>query len=544
VVTRRVVVITLVLTWVWFATPARAAESLLSATVTPSELTLPRGASATGVLAVSNAGSPAVTVDVHPSATDPSVSVAMTKARLRVPAGGATSVTYRVERSSEGTGQDVTVWFLVTYLQAATGTSKPVSHLLVVTSTVKAAASLSLMTATVESNVANINENRSGEAALVISNPRETPLVIRAIHVTVPSGVNITFLCPGGHEKTAQAKSMKPLTNCPSTVDPRSQQVVSLIFKAESSVTPGPRTVIFRIDGQTPEGDLHQSVVASSAFTVDVFAESDILKVIGAPTFLLVPGVIVLLTAWALIRYASPWRHQLSDKSFPNPITAATVTAIGGVFISLVVATLYPALTRNLVPGEERNYLKAYGFRDFYYVFGYSFAIAVAIWVLAALVFVLARGLLYVSWVQDDPQSLLRKIALRGLPRLAISHVRGKAPPNDSAFPSVELNGADGKFKGKALLLKSRLDDKVFLAPPISVQIQPDVPAVKSEIEGEKNSVRLWQKVRDAVRGSTEGTATIVFQPNCIPAPIVAERGLIRRTGQEAGIVSFPAKGD
>jgi hypothetical protein len=542
---------------VWPGQRANAAEPPVSLSVTPDEIALPLHGSSTGELIVSNTGAPTgpVSVRIQPRATDGSVVVTMESRAATIPKGGAVPFGYTVVRSSEGAGQDITLWFLVrySYSRSTAGSSGDPPRAVIATSKVKAAAYPKLVEATVEGSVDTINENRSGEGALVIANPREAPITIRALHVSAPSGVRVIVRCPMGGEMTVKAATPDTLSGCVSMVAPRSKQVLGLRFEAESAVSPGKRTVFFTIDAADPQNASPQSVTATSTFTVDVFAESEILKALGVPAFLLLPGVIIFLTAWGLIFYASPWRNTTLAKKDPPSLTAATTAAIAGVFLSLVVAGLYPALT-SVWPGHERNYLKAYGFRDFYYVFVWSFFIAILAWLVAILFFELARLLLFVTWAEDDARSMLRKLSVRGHPRFLVSKIRGKTPPTDAEFPKVALGPDDGKEEG---LLLTQRRQKAFLAPRITFQIDADAlededrkhaASVKGRIEGERNRVLLWRAVRKALRepvGPTKWTATVSFSPNYIASTQVVEKGTLRPgSRQTVPLVEIPEEGE
>ena len=95
--------------------------------------------------------------------------------------------------------------------------------------------------------------------------------------------------------------------------------------------------MIIRVQASNPEAHASASVVVTIPFTVEVFAESDILKSVGVPIFLLLPGVIAVLTGWFLIRNLSPWRHLATGIPGISVISAATATAVLGLAISLAL---------------------------------------------------------------------------------------------------------------------------------------------------------------------------------------------------------------
>jgi protein-S-isoprenylcysteine O-methyltransferase Ste14 len=446
----------------------------------------------------------------------------------RLAAGASVPLTYEVTRSTESTGQALNVRFMVTFRQRISPGADEVSEVVVASVTVKAAASLPVVQAKIESNIQTINENRPGEGALVITNLREADVRVNAIDVTAPTSVQVTLVCPGGAQLTTSGTTRR-FSACPFTVGARSQEVLPMRLEAPESVTPGPRSVVVRVEASVPETRISASAVATVAFTVDVFAESDILKAVGVPVFLVLPGVLVVLTIWFLVATLSPWRQVASRLPPDNVIATATTTAVLGLAVSLAVAALYPKLTSSLVPGHERNYLKTYGFRDFYYAFGYSFAIAVALWVLSLLGFLMfgvgVRWLLVPS-PGDDEVALLRKLGLRGL-------VGG-----GTIFQQGAKSGASHE---KGLEFNNRRNGKLLVVPVINVKVDPtrasELEDVITEHVSQGRAFGLWRALRRAIR--QEGVE-LSFAPDYVNEPEVVEQKEWRRGSQSVAFVQVP----
>jgi hypothetical protein len=448
-----------VLAWLLPAAAAQAATPTLA----PTEVTLTPGRTATGVLLVANPERARVEVRVRTIRGERSVSAKVTKPSFALGPKRSRAVTYTVSRESEGSGQAVTIQFVVTSMRTGHAAQRSVVGL-----TVKAAASAPLVEAKIDSSVATINENRPGAAKLVLTNPRETAVKVTAVGVTAPDGTTVELTCPSG---TVQAKPGATASGCAEELAARSQAAMPLTFTTTDSVVPGPRSVLVSVQAGS-----EQSVVTSTTFTVDVFAEADILKAIGVPVFLLLPGVIIVLTAWFLITHASPLRPLTAGLSLGGVAGTATVTAVLGLAISLGVAQLYPHLTEQFVPRHARDYLKAYGFRDFYYVIGYSFAIALAVWIVVTVGFVVIRAL-FLPWPYDKPKSLLRKIGMRGL-------LKG-----GTKFSLVATDGA------KHGVLLERRGERALVAPRIEVQVNggpQDLLATIAEHASKGHAIRLW----------------------------------------------------
>ena len=499
----------------WGLPPAARAASVA---ITPSDVTLTPGARASGLLLLANSDARRMSVRVRANENDGSLEATVRTRRVEVAPKGSVAVPFTVRRALEGGGQDSGVQFLATFTESREQPSAN-PEAVVATLRVKAAASPALIEATIESKVSAINENRPGSAALILTNPREQDVRVSEMSVSAPDATDVGIVCSQGRKLIVAGGTVLTTRACAVDIPPRSQEVLPLTFDSADSVAPGPRTVLVKVTARR-SARASQSVVASTAFTVDVFAESDILKAIGVPVFLLLPGVVIVLTAWFLIKRLSPWRQVAGDVALGTVVSAATATALLGLAISLVVALLYPQLTGAFIPGYERDYLRAYGFRDFYYVIGYSFAIATLVWALASGGFLLVRWLL-LPWPRDEAGSLLRKIGIRGL-------IGGR-----TTFPRVTVDQND-----RGLQLSRRSAGRALVAPRITVQITGAADGLPSRIEEAASGGRafeLWRTVDAAVRrrqatiGYRNGgepqlldRATLIVAPGEIPIVEVA----------------------
>ena len=496
------------------APATRAGDGGLGATAYPGSVSLPPGGSASGVLVIANdPGSVATIVKVEVGVSDASVHAKVARAPTTIPKGASLPLSFMLERVSEGSGQDVSVRFVVTYRQTTAAGGTP-SRTVVAEATVKAVKSPGLLEATFQSKVETIDEVRPGEAALVISNPRETKLRVDSLQVTAPAQVRVTLTCPNNTPLAVAGGKTTTFSSCPLDVPPRSEAILRATFNPADAVTPGPRVVLITINGSEPDTATTQSVVATTSFTVDVFAEAEILKSVGVPVFLLLPGVLIVVISWFLISKLSPWRRAASNVPLGNVVSAATIAAIVGLCVSLLIAALYPTLT-DLYPGTRRDYREAYGFVDFYYVIGYSFAISIVVWFSVSLVgFVLVPvgRWLFIPLGTDNAQAVLRKLGVRGL-------VGG-----DTRFPRVTVAWTDTtntESKPTAFLLHAR-GKNMTLMPGLSVVPREDAGKDTEEITrhaANGHAFRLWRTVCAAV---DDQTVDLSYRENDIARPELA----------------------
>ena len=514
-----------------------AADGTLSIAISPSEIVLTTGASASVLVILRNVGTSSDTdVRVQAVSSDGSVSVAQSAPAsdaLTLTPNTFTSLTYVVARTKEGISQDVVVLFEVTYSSNGLPNQIAIAPL-----TVKAAAATPLLDARIASNVDNINENRPGEAALIVSDLTDTVLTVASLEVTAPASVEVKVTCRNGKELTTPGGTIRAFTStdCPLSVNPKSQLVLHIGLATGDSIAPGPRTVVMKVTATDPDTKASASSVATLPFTIDVYAESDILKAVGVPVLLLLPGVIVAATAWFLISHWSPLRGfggvTGANGGGTNPFATVPVATIVSLFLSLVVAWLYPWLTLNIWPHQARDYLRAYGFRDFNYIVTFSFAIGLAIWLLTVIGFPLGRLIarwLVIPMELDDERSLLRKIGLRG--------VFG----GDSRFKRVQLGSGS-----TALHMGGRANGKSLLVAPIAIVFNKPEPkglavAIESRATrpGRLTALSLWWRVQDAVRNKS---ITMVYRDGEITAPQLVEDKSFQETGQLGAIVEIPPR--
>lgn len=557
---------------------ASAAGQLLTVAVVPSEIALTTGASATGTLSLVNTGSTeAQSVHVRAVAAATSITVKMDVADAAIAGGGSASLSFKVTRSSEGSGQDVPVRFVVTYRQAPDSSSPAVSQTVVGTLNIKAVVSPQLVEAKFESNLSSINENRPGEAALIVSNLRDTPITITTIYLSAPDKVDITLDCPGGKRIEMAGGSNGAHTDCVFGIDPRSQEMLHLHLATKDSVTPGPRTLIIRLTAHDKDTGATATTVASLPFTIDVFAEADILKSIGVPIFLLLPGVIVVATYWGLIQAASPFPWKENSQA-PTPagslalIGTTSIAAVIALGISLFIAIAVYPLATHLVIGQQRNYLQAYGFRDFYYAFILSFVIALVLWGIVWLVAPLHRRLL-VPAPDDEPSAVFRKLILRGLirrdtrlRRVKVSEigkglVAGHGPNGWVVVPTIQVwfpagppTQLPGPFWPEMQTRASQLWSEIKelysdVANSIGLPSWPGPPRMTNPVTGlqaqiESNAAsgsvghtwRLWRSIEAAKNTTNRGVMS--FRAGDVPGPIVVtDDSKITLTGQRGAIV-------
>lgn len=468
---------------------------------------------------LTNSGASSAPVHLEPVPASGSVTVKLQRTDLDIPAGASVAVAFTTTRENEGIGQDVPIRFVATYA-ALDGTPEvAIAGLLV-----KAVPGPALVQARIVSNVTSINENRPGEGWLVITNPHDTYMQLLKFEIFAPDAVDVALACPGSPSMHVPAGQNLLSTKCTLQVNPQSELWLRLDLQTGNSVTPGPRTLVIRTSAIDPDTASTSSSTATLAFTVDVFAESDILKTVGVPIFLLLPGVVIVVTLWSLLTRLPPWSSALAGRSAIDLPATASLGSIFGLLASLTFARLYPWLTLTIWPHESRDYLRAYGFRDFYYVAGYSLAIALLLWLAACAVFFLVWKI-YIAGpnADDSPQNLLTKLTLGALPRF------------DSRLPRIRIDGVGGGLR------MSNYMGKDWIVPAVQVSVEDQAPAkLAARIESlaaRGSSLGLWWTVFSALRAKQ---VTLGFRAADVAAPtLIADDAKVQTRGQQGMAVEL-----
>jgi hypothetical protein len=145
---------------------------------------------------------------------------------------------------------------------------------------------------------------------------------------------------------------------------PYESTTIKISMMAESLVRPGKHLLFFQIplqwskDGNTQSGTL----IATSEIEVGVLGESIILTAIGVPSFLLLPGFLVVATVAFLWKLFAPKNQK--DK-FPLAANSPDFWLIA-ITLSIASAFVYPRITKWLQ--IQRDYLSGYGLTDVVYV--------------------------------------------------------------------------------------------------------------------------------------------------------------------------------
>jgi len=334
-------------------------------------------------------------------------------------------------------------------------TSKTNQHSFTVLSLTPIDASQKSVEASLEGNFDAVSEQRPGLGYLVVTNNLDVPVDI-TVNPFVPENV---FQIP----------------SVPSTfkVRARSMAKTAIELKAAKRITPGTYPVLLELTAEWNWGNHKEQrlLVVSKQASAGVFFESELLKALGVPSFLVLPGCLVLFTMQLFITLG--FAGLKNESRLPQ----LTVNTPGFWVLAITFSGLF-AFAYYFCTGN--NYLIRYGLDDLRNVWLSSILIgAILVLVIGGVTSKQRRDRVPTS--HDSPVSVLKKIAKNGL-SILLTEVRFK-------FNNLDLHG----------FVIERIDDGqqlVWIAPAIITswgasqdaldaqkQFQDDVNARKSPLE-------------------------------------------------------------
>jgi hypothetical protein len=237
--------------------------------------------------------------------------------------------------------------------------------------------------ASIEGNLDAVSEQRPGYAHLVVTNNLEVP-----VHLHVD-----THLPPGIFQELRVSDFDVPALSS-------SQQPIEL--KVDHRTTPGSYSIVFALQatwqraGYKEERDLAISKTA----TAGIFFESELLKALAIPSFLVLPGCLMLFTMQLMLTLGV--FGVKNDSRLPQLTVISPGFWILAISLSGIFAFAYIGITGT-------NYLLRYGAEDLRNVWLWNIGIGIAMYCLYALL-TLYRRRRHVYSAKDDPIEALQKM--------------------------------------------------------------------------------------------------------------------------------------
>ncbi len=327
---------------------------------------------------------------------------------------------------------------------------------------------------TVDGRFDAITELRPGTGYLLVTNNLDVPVNIGPVTILQT------------HQKDFAEPTVEPNRF---TMKERSSSTAAITLPAAGQVTPGKRTVVFDIEANWEQGG-HQHtrhLMVSKEVDVGIFFESEILKALGVPSFLVLPGCLFVFTMQLLLTLGLFGVNRYS-KVPDVPVTSPGFWIIA-IMYSGLFAWIYTAVTGT-------DYLVRYGGRDLRNVWLWSIFLGFVVYTIIAVVTFWRREQ-RVPKTSDDPVDTLLKMGRRGMGTLA--------SPVTFTMNDTQL---------KAFLIE-RIEDgqsKVWIAPPIVAEWKDGKEALAEQARVEQlvNERRAAQEIGEALRDAKARQYTTV----------------------------------
>ncbi|HWM91344.1 MAG TPA: hypothetical protein VN493_11305 [Thermoanaerobaculia bacterium] len=220
----------------------------------------------------------------------------------------------------------------------------------------------------VKTSAKAVFEHRPGRLYLVVTNTSNEPIEVVRVEPVAPSFIQVTV------QEPSQARALGP----------RDTLVIPCVVEAKGNskdpLKPGKHLILFKValNWKSSGRALSGFQVASHETDVGVLGESEVLTALGVPTFLVLPGFLMVVT-FSLLWKLAPSRSGQARKEFPVAAKSAEFWLVA-VSLSMLAAALYPRVTERL--GARRSYLEGYDLADVIRVWTASILVAAVAFVL------------------------------------------------------------------------------------------------------------------------------------------------------------------
>ena len=431
------------------ATAAESQEFALQ--VFPTSVEIPYGGEATVLVVLQNTGAALLDAAHVSTFSNPPLQVKIEPTESRpVPAHGIITWTAHVSTGKLKAASG-SVYFRVDFTRQAKEGEPPTSALPVIavaSSTITSQTLQSLadvIEVKTESTIESLNSKRPGILYLSLKNKTNVPITVGKATVKSPAWVQVNAEgsttpkaspTPGVRTIEVMQKEL--------VLDPYASRMLAYDVEADVRVTPGKQLLVFEVPLSWEKEGLMQkaTAVASQQIDVGVFGESAILAALGVPTFLFLPGFLIITTIGLLWKLGKPE----SEKS-KFPLTGNTPDFyVVSITLSMLAFCAYPWIT-GLVEGVRRDLTEAYGLEDVVRVWfgcvGFGLLV-VGFYISYETVARYTRSLHEFS-TDDDELTFLQKLGRKQMGIRFQKAPIGSPPNTEDAFVIADVPSQDGK---------------------------------------------------------------------------------------------------
>jgi hypothetical protein len=285
----------------------------------------------------------------------------------------------------------------------------------------------------VATSLTALNEQQPGQIYLLVTNTSDFQLQVNRL---ISQGPDFIMLDARGFKDASNGQqqvsnTQQQANKCNSVanesrdevpedsmlIPPRQSITIAIDVSTSCPVQPGNQLLVFQVGIQwQDEGQLQTgNLVAHQAVQLGVLGSSEILTLLGIPSFLFLPGFLALITVRLL------WQISTQKPAEDYPLkTVSPEFGLIAVTISGIAAFLYPPITQWFTH-VRRDYLVRYDLSDIVYIWLASVGLAIAGYFLVGACLNLWKR--YLNWYvqqrtpaeSDSPIEILYKLDRQGL---------------------------------------------------------------------------------------------------------------------------------
>lgn len=307
-----------------------------------------------------------------------------------------------------------------------------------------------VVSASLKTSLEALDEQHPGTVYLIVTNKSSHPVRLLSIDETGPDSVEFD-------------------DTTPRAIPARRQISIDVGVHAKNRVEPGKHLLVFDLEFSWGSSKAPRvgHLIETTTTQVGVLGESAVLTLLGVPSFLLLPGFLVLAVV------AIGWRLRRptpASNDFPFGVKDPEFWVVA-VTLSIALALLWPRV-------GGHSYLRTYGLRD-----------VISLWLVSLLIGAALYGLIFSGSIglhtartprsTDDQVAVLRKLAWQ---RLGLERQRFRFGDGAGIYWGYLVQRRDGM-------------DSLWLAPPISVTVRD--PGQNAGPDAAEKAAALLKQLQD-----------------------------------------------
>jgi len=197
---------------------------------------------------------------------------------------------------------------------------------------------------TVATSLESLNAQRQGKVYLVVTNNSNIPITAKDVSVNGPDFIS--------------AKA-QPLGEGLS-LQPKQSRAINIDVTATDPVQPGKHLLVFTMPFEWTKAGLSYSgsIVKTQLVDVSVLGEPELIKLLGIPSFLFLPGFLAIAMVGLIFNIWNRPEKDRVPKLLEKDFWALAIT------FSILAAWSYPWILKYIFREEPRYYIESYGLVD------------------------------------------------------------------------------------------------------------------------------------------------------------------------------------